>query len=169
MIEKLKSGDPVVHNWRTINEVAAQLNANLVPDQQRNAAIAGLRQRPRDVAGGGTTECYRLTIVSIAEEYLTCTDGDDTFYVAKWPENRQTFTAETIDGVDFTYDYSSANLRTSDDGDNSQSEVLYRRYVAGQVIFAIKVFNGTDVTGPDAVEIDYVELAPHVWLRKYIQ
>lgn len=50
MIAPLKKGDFVTHNWRTINEIAAQLNRSSLPDQSRDAGIAGQRQRPKDFA-----------------------------------------------------------------------------------------------------------------------
>jgi hypothetical protein len=113
-------------------------------------------------AGVGTVK--KMTVTTINGDYLVCSDGTNSFDVAKWPENRTSLLSETIDGVDIDYSYSSSNQRTADDGTNTQTEVLYRRYVTGDVIFAVLSENGTGVTG-----VDWVEMSPRVWLRKYVQ
>lgn len=52
MIKKLKKGDRVDRNWRTINEVQEQLERAASVEQQIRGAVAALRQRPKDVQGG---------------------------------------------------------------------------------------------------------------------
>jgi hypothetical protein len=50
VIRLIKSGDDSRRNWRTINEISTSLNRLELPDQSRDAGLAGLRQRNRDFA-----------------------------------------------------------------------------------------------------------------------
>ena len=49
MITPIKPGSDSRKNWRTINEIAAGLSGLGFQNQDRRGAIAGLRQRPRDM------------------------------------------------------------------------------------------------------------------------
>jgi len=88
MITTLKAGDDSRFNWRTINEISAQLNANMVPDQQRNAGVAELRRRGRDAGFGLPFEIYqsdtwlkykvRFGVVITTGEPILTTSGIET-------------------------------------------------------------------------------------------
>lgn len=60
MRQPLKPGDDSRRNWRRINDIDADVQGQRDPNTKRDAAIAGLRGRPRDVeAEGGGGMNYR--------------------------------------------------------------------------------------------------------------
>jgi hypothetical protein len=131
---------------------------------------AKIHQLVRDniIVNSGGGESKRMTVLAVNGDWLLCSDGVSQYSVAKWPENRTSLASETIDGVTLTYTYTNSNTRVASDGTYSQTEVIYRRYVVGQVLFALKPANKTDLTVGSTV-LEWVESCPRVWLRKYIQ
>lgn len=121
-------------------------------------------------SGGGI---QMLKEVSVTADYIVChswdgtTEGSTAINVAKKPECRTSLASEVIDGVTVTYSYTDSNLRTSNDGTNTQIEVMHRRYKAGQVMFA----GGSDHTGVSVggVPILLVDLTDRFWSRRYVQ
>lgn len=116
-------------------------------------------------------------VQSISDDYLTCREwdgitlGSTDVIVAKWPRNRKTLATETIDGVVFTYTYTSQNQRTSKDNatpQNSQTEILYQRFVANEVIFAAQSANGAGFS-VSGTPVSWIEMRERIWLRKYVQ
>ena len=98
-------------------------------------------------------------------------DGDavygDEIVVAKEPLGRRPV-SETIDTSTITYTYTDENTRSSSDGTNTETQVVYPRYTVNQVVWIQAVDHSGVTYGGD--EVLYMEMKPsRLWVRKYIQ
>jgi len=117
--------------------------------------------------------CYACVIDINGVKHI----GTVPIYVAKPPRLRRSLTSENIDGATITYSYIDMNTRTSNDGINTQIEVIHPRYNIGDVIYAtLYDYTGVFYTDPNAPvgtpkkEITLMEdIGSHYWLRSYYQ
>ncbi len=98
--------------------------------------------------------------------------------IAKSPRLRTSISAEVIDGVVISYsNYTTDNNRTANDGTNTETQVVFPRYVAvtgsvvgpvdTSVIYATQVsYTGITVSGS---ALTWIEFSPaRLWLRRFI-
>jgi hypothetical protein len=172
MIDPLQPGQPVAHNWRTINAVVDGLNRLEVPNQGRDGAIAGLRVRPRDGGGGAGAAVTMMKVQTVPagkKDYFLARTWDGTTLgevdipVAKRPEFRPSLESEVIGGLTINYAWTDDNNRVADDGINDQNEQIYRPFVAGEVLFAVQVTNNTGVIDADDAPVSWVDISSRVW------
>lgn len=177
MIGDLKVGDDARRNWRTINEISAQLNRLDLPNQSRDAALAGQRQRPRDIVGG--SNCYHVK--ERIEDVLRCrswdgsTEGADDVYIAVNRNSRYitNLPSETLAGVVHDYtagtDLDSFNLvRVSDNGTDTEDQVVSPLYYLNCEIDAVAT-SYSGVTFDDTVNPPYdlkvIETSARCWAK----
>ena len=115
---------------------------------------------PSSNGSGGAAPSLKLTLVSVSNDYLTCTDsGGNTVYAAKPYELRSTpFDGNTIGGV--TYTTLTASTRSATDGTDTETQEIVPAYVVGAEIIGQKPKAGTGVTtdaSPQA-PIAYLEI-----------
>jgi hypothetical protein len=119
---------------------------------ERSRRRAEEAETPREFGehGGGDRPIIRrrFTITAINNDTLTCTPagGGDAVTVAKhWDARRTPFDGETVNG--YTYTYSSATARQSDDGSTTEDQVITPPYFVGaQIVAERNIAGGTGVT-----------------------
>jgi hypothetical protein len=147
----------------------------------------------KTLSGADYFVANELTFTSVVNGILQFTRAATDTYIAKPVPLRKSIASETIDGIAITY-YTPGNLgglsadnnRTASDGTNTESQVVYPRYVAAStlvaagaiipansqcVVFAIQVAIGTGLYIPASTnQITWLEVPDiRVWCRRFTQ
>ncbi len=128
-----------------------------VAGQKTNRTTRGSFAVKDPAQGGGGSPFVRLIVKEVFDDYLRCRglmindDGDEVesvggsdYYVAKDPALRNSITTENKTGTDYTYTYSDGDdsynkIRTSDDGDTTEDQVVTPPWMPDEEIVAVKV------------------------------
>lgn len=98
-----------------------------------------------------------FTIVSIQGDYITATNNitSASTLIAKPNKLRNSITAQTIDGVAYTYSYTSTVQRTASTSGYSEYQRVVERYLVGDIIYADRPSStGVTVAGVPLVWMD---------------
>jgi hypothetical protein len=134
--------------------------------------------------GGGTsggTDIACVQIQSVGQDHYSVKLWDldteavtgDAFNVAKPTKLRGTITAETINAVAITYDYTgfttSYMQREADDGTNSEKQVIVPYILTNDLLWVANVgVTGVVVSSVDVAWLD-LNIDARAWARKYDQ
>ncbi len=96
-----------------------------------------------------------VMVKEVFDDYLRChdwnasseTEGTAEIYVAKDTALRNSITTENKTGIDYTYTYAAGDdtynvIRTSDDGDTTEDQVVTPPWRPDEIIHAVKCKTG---------------------------
>ena len=159
--------------WKHSKKLSAQESHNTLAIGQIQRKIEKMRRRvvgaaystPASTSNGGLRQCQITGLYgsSNAANYFQVnpfnnfTLSNSAFYVAKSIPSRMP-NAATIYGQSFTYTYSDDNTRTSNNGTNSESQVMTQPFSINMVVHISPV----DYSGANAPnnggDIKYIEV-----------
>lgn len=150
-----------------------------IPARQLNSLVEGVNRvlsgvnaptQPRPYGksggGGGGSPVLVLVLVSHEDDYLVCSNGSSTVYVAKHFELQRTpFDGETIAGIQYDYGSGFASSQSRIATELANPSVFEEQYItplyrSGDEIYALKTGNGTGVPDPDnpSQTLEYIEM-----------
>jgi len=163
----------------TPNDMPGAPSGTVAKMRDWGSGISVLSTGVASITGGGV----KMMIISeIDGDYLKAKDWDTVsagaeHKVAKPGHFRQSHTSETIEGIAFNYQYFDSNERLSDDGTQSEYQVVVPPYNIGDVIYVATAsphsgvidIAGIPPTGSNTY-ITLIEVLPaRMWCRKYNQ
>ena len=130
----------------------------------RPAQSFGARRTPFDPVKGrfaalSLKEITEVTVRSESDDCLICEDnhGEQVVVAKPWMVRRSPFDGKTING--FTYTYTSANTRDSDDGSEVQVQEITPSYFDGMVIMVVPYRTDVQISEGRRINVDWVELS----------